>query len=148
MPMNSSLKPGPRSPCPICLAPCSTRRVASSTFVLSAATAAPQASPTIRTTPGVTDSQGRLRVMSHPREEIGPPLIVWRPRETCPPQGPTEVYSTARPREGVNGRGGVTFTVPVTVGQLGVAGRLDPDDGTAVARNPQGGGDECLVFSS
>src|SRR5215831_8229895 len=65
MPANISLKPEPTWPWPICLAPCSTRLVASSTFVLSAAPAGPKDSATTARHASETDDQRGLRVMTH-----------------------------------------------------------------------------------
>src|SRR5437667_12752149 len=65
MPVNISLKPGTTLPCPICLAPCSTCLVARSTFVLSAAAAAPQdRAMTARQAAG-SNNQRDLYVMTH-----------------------------------------------------------------------------------
>src|SRR5207249_3563476 len=65
MPVNISLKPGPTLPCPICLAPCSTCLVARSTFVLSAAAAAPQDRAMTARQAGGTHNQRDLQVMTH-----------------------------------------------------------------------------------
>src|SRR5467141_4894693 len=65
MPVNISLKPGPTPPRPICLAPCSTCLVARSTFVLSAAAAAPQDRAMTTRQAGGTHNQRDLQVMTH-----------------------------------------------------------------------------------
>src|SRR5215470_20325635 len=70
MPANISLKPEPTWPWPICLAPCSTRLVASSTFVLSAAPAGPKDSATTARHASEIDDQRGLRIMTH--------LLQWR----------------------------------------------------------------------
>src|SRR5215471_5540950 len=70
MPANISLKPEPTWPWPICLAPWSTRLVASSTFVLSAAPAGPKDSATTARHASEIDDQRGLRVMTH--------LLQWR----------------------------------------------------------------------
>src|SRR3989442_1938499 len=64
MPVNISLKPGPTWPRPICLAPCSTCLVARSTFVLSAAPAAPHDRATTTRHAGGIHNQRAFRVMA------------------------------------------------------------------------------------
>src|SRR6266849_10048846 len=82
-PVNISLNPGPTWPWPICLAPRSTRLVAWSTLVLSAAPAVPQERARAASNPGAIHSQRSLRVMTHLRQsawlthlcyhQLGPP---------------------------------------------------------------------------
>src|SRR6266850_2203810 len=88
MPVNISLKPGPTSPFPICLAPCSTRLVALSTWVLSAALAAPQDRAIATRQAEGTHNQRDLPVMTHLLQ------YGWR---TPSPYHPSCCPSTARP---------------------------------------------------
>src|SRR5262249_52693816 len=71
MPANISLKPRPTSPWPICLAPRSTRLVAWSTLVLSAAPAVPQERATAARNPGAIHVQRRVRVITHLHHTTG-----------------------------------------------------------------------------
>src|SRR5882672_11502818 len=65
MPTKNSLKPGPSSPWPICLAPRSTRLVAWSTLVLSAAPATPPDRATTIRNAEMIHRPRSLRVMTH-----------------------------------------------------------------------------------
>src|SRR6266567_189689 len=67
-PVNISLNPGPTWPWPIGVAPRSTRLVAWSTLVLSAAAAVPQERARAARNPGVIHSQRSVRVMTHLRQ--------------------------------------------------------------------------------
>src|SRR5215510_14799438 len=71
MPANISLKPRPTSPWPICLAPRSTRLVAWSTLVLSAAAAVPEERATAARNPGAIHVQRRVRVITHLHQSWG-----------------------------------------------------------------------------
>src|SRR5216683_4180929 len=88
MPMKNSLKPGPSSPWPICLAPCSTRSVARSTLVLSAAPATPPDRATTMRNAGMTHRLRSLRVMTHLLELGWLALPMLAPRGSARPRGP------------------------------------------------------------
>src|SRR5215510_944546 len=81
MPANISLKPRPTSPWPICLAPRSTRLVAWSTLVLSAAPAVPQERASATRNPGTIHVQRRVRVITHLHHTTGAhrsrPTRIW-----------------------------------------------------------------------
>src|SRR5207244_6737184 len=65
---NTTLVPGPSWPWPTCLAPRSTRWVAWSTLVLSAAAAVPQERARAARNPGAIHSQRSVRLMTHLRQ--------------------------------------------------------------------------------